>query len=94
VTVPERPRLRFVGKCCAAAFEGMLDGGQQHIVAEWLGQELDSSLFSAISRVLQIFVVLSSERRSRGREVVLVVQAAQHRFHAHERARRQPMAGF
>src|SRR6266478_2618985 len=43
VTVPERPYLRLATKCGLAALDGVSDGTQQHIIAEWLRQELDSA---------------------------------------------------
>src|SRR6266481_3279207 len=43
VTVPEGPYLRLATKCGLAALDGVSDGTQQHIVAEWLRQELDSA---------------------------------------------------
>src|SRR6202022_4250477 len=43
VTVPERPYLRLATKCDLAALDGVSDGTQQHIIAEWLSQELDSA---------------------------------------------------
>jgi hypothetical protein len=36
VTVPERPYLRLVTQCSVAALEGVPDGAQQNVVAEWL----------------------------------------------------------
>ena len=36
ITVPERPYLRLATKCGMAALDGVSDGTQQHIVAEWL----------------------------------------------------------
>src|SRR5207253_5797000 len=43
VTVPEHPYLRLATKCGLAALDGVSDGTQQHIIAEWLRQELDSA---------------------------------------------------
>src|SRR5712675_3368503 len=43
VTVPERPCLRLATKRGLAALDGVSDGTQQHIIAEWLRQELDSA---------------------------------------------------
>jgi hypothetical protein len=48
VTVPERPYLRLTTKCGLAALDGVSDGTQQHIVAEWLRQELDSARFHGL----------------------------------------------
>jgi hypothetical protein len=48
VTVPERPCLCFTTKCGLAALDGVSDGTQQHIVAEWLRQELDSARFHGL----------------------------------------------
>jgi hypothetical protein len=43
VTFPKRPYLRRVIKCGLTALYGVLDRVQQHLVAEWLYQELDSA---------------------------------------------------
>jgi hypothetical protein len=39
VTVAQRTDLRFQNNCGLASVERILDRTQQHIVAEWLGQE-------------------------------------------------------
>ena len=41
VAVAKHPHLRLVTKCGAAALDGVPDCAQQHVVAEWLRQELD-----------------------------------------------------
>src|SRR5712664_1262028 len=43
VSVSERPYLRLATKCGLAALDGVSDGTQQHVIAEWLRQELDSA---------------------------------------------------
>jgi hypothetical protein len=43
VTVPERPYLHLATTCGPAALDGVSDGTQQRIIAEWLRQELDSA---------------------------------------------------
>src|SRR6266481_3683375 len=48
VTVPERACLCFTTKCGLAALDGVSDGTQQHFVAEWLRQELDSARFHGL----------------------------------------------
>ena len=50
MTVPERPSLRLIIKCRVAALDGVPDGAQQHVVAEWLRQELDSSRLHRLDR--------------------------------------------
>src|SRR5256886_7003384 len=43
VTVSDCPYLRLAIQCSAAALDGLADGAQQDVVAEWLRQELDGS---------------------------------------------------
>src|SRR2546430_5733030 len=43
VTVSDCPYLRLATQCSAAALDGLPDGAQQDVVAEWLRQELDGS---------------------------------------------------
>src|SRR5256886_13553149 len=43
VTVSYCPYLRLAIQCSATALDGLADGAQQDVVAEWLRQELDSS---------------------------------------------------
>src|SRR6266851_6574317 len=50
MTIPERTYLRLVTKCSLAALDGVADGAQQHVVAEWLHQELDSSRLHGLDR--------------------------------------------
>src|SRR5258706_757019 len=41
VRVPVRPCLRLATKCGLAALDGVSDGTQQNIVADWLRHEID-----------------------------------------------------
>src|SRR3989441_7978204 len=48
VTVPEGPYLRLATKCGLAALDGVSDGTQQNVIADWLRQELDSARFHGL----------------------------------------------
>src|SRR5947207_204404 len=50
VVVPQRPYLRFMTQCPLAALDGVADGVQQHVVAEWLGQELHGACLHGLHR--------------------------------------------
>src|SRR6266581_4662405 len=63
VTVPERPCLCFTTKCGLAALDGVSDGTQQHIVAEWLRQELDSARFHGLDGHWYVTVTRNEDDR-------------------------------
>jgi hypothetical protein len=50
-------------KCSAAALDGVPDGAQQHVVAEWLRQELDSSRLHGLDRHRNVAVTRDEDDR-------------------------------
>ncbi len=63
MTIPQRPCLRLVSKCSLAALDGVPDGAQQHVVAEWLRQELDSSRLHRLDRHRHVAVTRDEDDR-------------------------------
>src|SRR5437879_4257014 len=63
VTVPERPYLRLATKCGLAALDGVSDGTQQNVIAEWLRQELDSARLHGLDRHRYITVTRNKDDR-------------------------------
>src|SRR5580704_6180592 len=63
VTIPQRPYLRLVSKCSLAALDGVPDGAQQHVVPEWLRQELDSSCLHGLDRRRHVAVARDEDNR-------------------------------
>ena len=51
MAIPEGAQFGLVSKRSAAALDGVTDGIQQHITAEWLGQELHCPAFIACTVV-------------------------------------------
>src|SRR5712664_2500443 len=66
VSVSERPYLRLATKCGLAALDGVSDGTQQHVIAEWLRQELDSARLHGLDGHRYVTVTRNEDDRHVG----------------------------
>src|SRR5580698_2165590 len=63
VPVPEGLHLHLAAECDAAAFEGLPDSSQEHLIAEWLGQKFLRSGFHGADRHRNIAVASNKNDR-------------------------------
>src|SRR5438309_3179690 len=63
VTVPEGPQLGLATECGLAALDGVSDGTQQNVIAEWLRQELDSASLHGLDGHRYITVTRNKDDR-------------------------------
>src|SRR5215468_7602433 len=53
----------LVSKCDAAALNGLTDGSQQHVIAEWLGQELHCPSLHRLHRGRHVAITCDEDDR-------------------------------
>src|SRR5215469_14597174 len=63
MTSSKRTQFGLVSKSNAAALDGLTDGSQQHVIAEWLGQELHCPGFHRLHRGRHVAVTGDEDDR-------------------------------